>query len=63
MKKSGVSSSKNSHPDRAFPTTSEPLKENIGLNAPANSDTVYHNYKGFFSILFLALVDMDYKFL
>ena len=35
----------------------------IVLKAPPNSGTVYHNNKGFYSIILLALVDADYKFL
>ena len=38
-------------------------EQHITLKAPANSSTIYHNYKGFFSVFFLALVDADYKFL
>ena len=37
--------------------------KDFALKAPPNSGTVYHNYKGFFSINLLALVDADYKFL
>ena len=36
---------------------------NIELRSPANSGTVFHNYKGFFSIILLGFVDAEYKFL
>ena len=32
------------------------------LNKPAKSGSLYHNYKGFFGLNILALVDADYKF-
>ena len=35
----------------------------IATKAPAKSGRVYHNYKGFFSIILLGLVDAEYKFI
>ena len=37
--------------------------KHVAIKAPKDSGTVYHNYKGFFSIILLGLVDADYKFL
>ena len=34
----------------------------MALKIPKNSGALYHNYKGFFSVVMLALVDGQYKF-
>ncbi|XP_069752287.1 putative nuclease HARBI1 [Narcine bancroftii] len=37
--------------------------KHVRILEPPGSGSVYHNYKGYFSIIILALVDADYKFM
>ncbi len=37
--------------------------KHVPIKCPERSGSLFYNYKGFYSIILLALVDADYKFL
>ena len=45
-----------------FPTVRMPWMENVVVQAPVKSGSLYFNYKGTFSLNLMALVDANYKF-
>ena len=37
--------------------------KHVAIHAPAHSGSLYHNYRQFYSIVLLAVVDANYKFI
>eukprot|EP00064_Thunnus_orientalis_P001048 superscaffoldBa00000064_g1049 len=48
--------------DGISPTALDPSLANVFIPAPTNSGSWFHNYKGTFSIILLAVVDAEYCF-
>ena len=47
-----------------FPHTCDTLDgKHVNCKCPPNSGSLYYNHKGFYSVVLMALVDADYKFI
>ena len=63
LKMSGKNWKQNSGSGGMFHVPWEPLMASMWLKKPKNSGALYHNCKGFFSIVMSALADGQYKFI
>ena len=52
-----------SEPDGMTPHSWDTRLENIAIKKPKKSVSEYYNYQGLFSLVLLALVDVDYRFI
>ncbi len=47
-----------------FPQACDALDgKHVACKCPKSSGSIYYNYKGFYSVVLIALVDSDYKFI